>query len=416
MSDQLRAGRIFSSTDAPTGSSPRLAGLDGARGLACLSIIFAHTSVHFTPRVITDTHLDLVLGHAVTFFFVLSAFLLYLPYVKRLAAGRSMPPTSTYLRRRVLRIFPAYLVIFLISNFIFQAVFLVNPFTVGWSSGNNGTGMMTDPVALLANLTLSQTLFPATLQTGINPSWTLTVEWGFYLVLPVIGLLLFRRAHRSRRPLLAAAVPAAVMFTVGMVTQVIVQILQERYYPDSILEGFWGANWTAVLSRSSLAFAAVFATGLITAVIYVALSEGKFGSVSTITLQCGLAAGVVLGGIGAIAMFVINPHYVETLVGFASAAFILLVVAPLARREPSRLARITDWDPLRRLGLMALSIYLWHYPVLILVGRLPVAFDDNVSGMVTSFLAVAVVSVFFGWITYRLVERPAIMLGEGPQP
>jgi peptidoglycan/LPS O-acetylase OafA/YrhL len=391
---------------AAIAATPRLVGLDGSRGIACLAIIAAHTSVHFTPKAIARTHLDLVLGHAVTFFFVLSAFLLYLPYVRRLIDGRTMPRTSTYLRRRFLRIFPAYLVIFLFANFVLQAVFVQNPSTVGWSNGDAGTGMITNPAQLLTNLTLTQTLLPAYMQTGINPSWTLTVEWGFYLALPVIGVMVFERAKKSARPLRAALIPAAVMLMVGIVTQIIAQTLQSLYYPSSALAGSWGPNWTAVLSRSSLAYASVFAVGMVTAITFVALANGRFKSVPTLRLQWTIACLVLVAGIGAAVMFLVNPHYVETLVGLASAAFILLIVAPLARGEHSALARVTDWLPLRAVGVITLSAYLWHYPVLTLVGRLPISFPDNYIGMVGAFVIVAAASGLLGSLTYRFVEKP----------
>ncbi|MDY6811322.1 MAG: acyltransferase, partial [Actinomycetota bacterium] len=110
--------------DAPKRIKPalRLAGLEGPRGVGCLSVVLVHVAVHFTPNVLATTRLDF-LGQALTFFFVLSGFLLYMPYVKRLHQGREIPGTREYLRHRVLRVFPGYLVIFLICNFVLHAVF-----------------------------------------------------------------------------------------------------------------------------------------------------------------------------------------------------------------------------------------------------------------------------------------------------
>jgi peptidoglycan/LPS O-acetylase OafA/YrhL len=392
--------------------SARLAGLDGVRGLACLCVILAHVMVHYTPGVLIDSHLDLLLGHSVTLFFVLSAFLLYLPYVKRLDAGRSTPSPSAYLRRRVLRVFPAYLVIFLLANFALRAVYLQNPFTVGWSNGDQGTGMMTDPVQLLANLTLTQTLFPSTLQTGVNPSWTLTVEWGFYLVLPLIGLALSARAKSGTRGLRAATVPVIALFAIGITTQAVLGVLQKTFYPQSILESYWGTNWTAVLSRSSLSFATVFAAGMGAAVIYVALSKGAMSTLSTLRLQVILACCVLAGGTGALVLFRVSTHFVETAVGFAAGALILLIVAPIARGRRSAVASVTDWLPLRAFGVAALSAYLWHYPVLILVGRSHVHLPDSPLGTLTGFMMVAGGTAVLAWLTYRFVEKPAMRLSR----
>jgi peptidoglycan/LPS O-acetylase OafA/YrhL len=370
-------------------------------------VIMVHVSLQFAPSVLAVTHIDF-LGQALTFFFALSGFLLYLPYVKRLSTHGSMPKTSAYLRHRVLRVFPAYLVIFLIVNFVLRAGFVQNPITVGWGNGDRGTGMITDPVKLLANLTLTQTLFPATLQTGINPSWSLTTEWGFYLVLPIIGLALFAFGKMRTRPLRAAAWPPLVLLIIGVTTNTIVGALQAKYYPHAVLESYWGPNWVAVLSRSFLGLADIFAFGMIAAVIYVAMTNGKWKSVPTLRLQWILAAVMTVGLVASMVLFVLDPRYVATAFAFASAAFILLIIGPIARGEHSAIASITDWRPVRYLGMISLSIYLWHFPVLILVERLRLPIPDNPAGLIMAFVLVSGVTVAFASVSYRFVEKPAL--------
>jgi peptidoglycan/LPS O-acetylase OafA/YrhL len=380
--------------------------------VACLAVILAHILVHFTPHVLTRTHLDFVLPHAVTFFFVLSAFLLYLPYVKNLDRGRAMPSARTYLRRRVLRIFPAYLVVFVLANFVLRAVYIENPFTVGWASGDRGTGMMTNPFQLLTNFTLTQTLFPATLQTGINASWTLTAEWTFYLLLPVVGLALFVRAKNRNRPLTSAAVPAVVLFTVGITTQIVVKALQHKYYADAIVEGGWGSNWVAVLARSFLSYADTFAIGMLAAVLYVALAGGRLSRVSTIRLQWILASVVLLGVVATGLATALMPHYLRIPAGVAAGAFILLIVAPETRNEHSAIAPITDWLPMRWFGIRALSAYLWHFPVMIVIGRLAIPIPDTPTGTMTTFAVVVAITTVIAWVTYRFVEEPGMKFGR----
>jgi peptidoglycan/LPS O-acetylase OafA/YrhL len=385
----------------------RLAGLEGPRGVGCLCVIAVHVAVHFTPNVLAATRIDF-LGQALTFFFALSGFLLYLPYVKSLARRRAMPNTGEYLRHRVLRVFPAYLVIFLLANFVFRAVYVSNPFKVSWHGGDAGTGMITDPVKLLAHLTLTQSLFPSTLQTGINPAWSLTTEWGFYLVLPVIGLALYRFARDSTAPYRAALWPPLVLLAIGVTTNVVLGCLQTRYYPRNILEGYWGDNWTAVLSRSFLALSDTFAFGMMAAVVFLALGDSRFRAVSTRRIQVIAAAAMTVGLVGSMALFVLNPRYLATVFAFASGCLILLIVAPIARNQESVIARMTDWAPMRLLGSMSLSVYLWHYPVLIVVDRVGFRVPDSFWGLLAGFLVVTAGTVVMGAITYRWVELPAI--------
>ncbi|MET0315370.1 MAG: acyltransferase family protein, partial [Rhodococcus fascians] len=68
--------------------------------------------------------------------------------------------------------------------------------------------------------------------------------------------------------------------------------------------------------------------------------------------------------------------------------------------------------PLEYVGTISLSVYLWHFPVLIMVGRFGWMAGDSPVGMLWNFVVVTAVSVLFGTITYRLVEKPALMLAR----
>jgi peptidoglycan/LPS O-acetylase OafA/YrhL len=396
-------------TPVATKAEPRqrLAGLDGPRGMSCLGVITLHVAVFFTPAFLAATHVDFV-GQLLTLFFVLSCFLLYLPYVKRLSEGGSMPDTLTYFRHRIFRIFPAYLVIFLIANFALRAVYVENPLKAGWGHTDHGTGMMTDPISLLANLTLTHSLFPATFQTGISPSWSLTTEWGFYLFLPLIGIALFAWARKRAEPWKAAVWPPLILCVVGITTNTTVAVLQAKYYPHAILEAYWGPNWIAVLSRSFLGISDNFAFGMLAAVIFVALARGKWKSMTTFRLQLIFATVAGFALVCSMVLFVLNPRYVATAFALASGAFIVLIVAPIARGEHSTIASVTDWRPLRYLGTISLSAYLWHFPVLVILTRLKPPIPDNLWGFLIALVIVTGATVACASLTYRFVELPAM--------
>src|SRR5437588_10067796 len=91
--------------------------LDGARAIACLMVIWFH--IYRIPR---DFHIwnaqpsdhpvlnsFLYFGkYGVTLFFVLSGFLLFLPFAKALLFGKTWPSIRQFYLRRVLRILRAY--------------------------------------------------------------------------------------------------------------------------------------------------------------------------------------------------------------------------------------------------------------------------------------------------------------------
>lgn len=387
----------------------RLAGLEGPRGIGCLCVIAVHVAVHFAPDTLAATRIDF-LGQALTFFFVLSGFLLYLPYVTRLAAGRERPATGIYLVHRIRRIFPAYLLIFLVVNFVLRACYVVNPVTISWDNADAGTGTITDPAALLAQLTLTQSYFPSTLQTGINPAWSLSTEFGFYLALPVLAYVLFAAARRHRHiaPLHLAVVPAIVLIGTGIVCNTAVAVLQNSGPEYSGLLGYWGPNRVAVLSRSFPALADTFGFGMLAAVGYVALARGGAGGVRTLHLQIVAAAATVVLTAVSLVAFVVKPHYLATVFAMASAMLIIFITAALARGERSAIAAVTDWRPIRYIGIVSLSTYLWHYPVLILLERTGIDIPDSPTGLATGFVLVGAGSVLLGALTYRFVERPAM--------
>ena len=123
---------------------------------------------------------------AVAVFFALSGFLLWRGHAAAARGLRPTPATGHYLRSRLVRIMPAYLVaVVVILTLLPDAK---ADFTV-W----------------LANLTLTQIYVPLTLTAGLTQMWSLAVEVSFYLALPVFALLVRRVPVRARIPVLAAA-------------------------------------------------------------------------------------------------------------------------------------------------------------------------------------------------------------------
>src|SRR5437764_6323863 len=171
----------------------RIIGLDGVRGLLCLSIAITHVTGYYSKHTAAVWKTN-IFGFSLVYFFVLSGFLLFLPYVRNMVAERSstrMPNTRDYAVHRLARIMPVYLAIFLIVNFVLRLSYIHNA-ALAPDDARTGVGVITDPGELLANLALVQTYFPSYIQTGIGPSWSLTLEYAFYLSLPLLGWTVFR--------------------------------------------------------------------------------------------------------------------------------------------------------------------------------------------------------------------------------
>lgn len=407
-------------------SSPthrRVVGLDGIRGLGCLAVVVGHVGEFYTPVTHHKALLD-VLGLALILFFVLSGFLLFLPYVRRLTKpGADMPDTRTYFLHRVFRVFPGYVVIFLICNFVLRAVYVENP-TTQLPGTQHGTGMITDPGKLLANLTLVQTYIPDYVQTGINPSWSLTLEIAFYLSLPLLGLLMFALRRRLNvAPLKLALVAPAILLVVAYIGRALTPWVYEHvnvhnftpdggtYMPDIWLQN-WGPNLAAVFSRSILTNADLFAYGMLAAILFVAIEQAVIGERAAKWIHRAAILGIPVFGVLTLKLVKDLSPFGYGVLGIVSALFIVMVILPLAWGAPSRLARWIDARPFYFVGLISMSVYLWHYPLLLLLGRFNLVAGDTWGGMLRNMAVVTVVTLAVATVTYYFVEKPGLDLAK----
>ncbi|MGB2720579.1 MAG: acyltransferase, partial [Rhodococcus sp. (in: high G+C Gram-positive bacteria)] len=248
----------------------RLVGLDGPRGFACLCVLAVHVGGHYSPQTVLTYKLG-VLGQGLIFFFALSGFLIFLPMVRKLFAGKPMPNNVSYAMHRLLRVFPAYLFIFLFANYVMRAVFVENAAVAEQHFTDNGLGILTDPLTLLANLTLVHTYIPSMIQTGINPSWSLSLEFAFYIALPLLtSIAFFLRKRTSISAPVLALIPVVIMFVIGITGKL---YTASRVGPSGITDPKlleWGPNEIAVLSRSFWSLADNFTYGMLAAVVFVA--------------------------------------------------------------------------------------------------------------------------------------------------
>src|SRR3954465_10815837 len=173
----------------------RMHALDGLRGLAALGVVLLHVWI-YTGANAPDKSLttDLWMGElrlCVLLFFVLSGFLLAVPWVAAARGEREAPKLGRYIARRAARIVPAYW--FALAG----AVALLPGTGHGRAIPRHGVPKF---VFFLPNV------FPETRNQLDPPMWSLHVEVSFYVVLPLIGLGLSRPGRARRGPLTVCAV------------------------------------------------------------------------------------------------------------------------------------------------------------------------------------------------------------------
>jgi len=392
---------------------PRIIGLDGARGLSCLGVAVMHICGHYSPNTASTFRTNLF-GTGLIFFYVLSGFLLFLPYVRNLVADREsakLPSTKNFAIHRFARIMPGYLAIFLLCNYVFSVAYVQNA-AMQPPRTEDGTGTITNIWQLLANLTLVQSYVPQYFQTGLNPSWSLTLELAFYASLPVLGALLFAiRKRTSLRPFGIALVAPALLLIIGFVGKMMLPLLMAHFGVTDPLMVDWGPNWVAVFLRSFIASADNFAFGMLASVVVVAIERRVLReSVSrrvrmmsaVAAVPVALLCAVLLASGGVMALFGVSA--IALLAGLA----ILVIVAPLMRGETSAIANLLEMAPFRFIGKISLSAYLWHFPVMLLLGRAGLMASDTLGGMVWNVALGLTAAVLISVVTYYAVERPAV--------
>ena len=367
--------------------------LDGLRAVAALSIVLFHTmlflQVEYLPWSRAIHHGWYYLSTGVDLFFVLSGFLLFLPYVRAMLDGRLLPSARRFFRRRALRILPAYwacLAVMVALKVFVQGV----PFSPG---------------DVLAHIALVHDSFPQYNRDYNGPFWTLAVEAQFYVLLPLMALLIARICSGRRSPWRIACgigviiAGALLLRLVGAL--VIASLPSKAAMPESP-----GAVFVLATMGMQGKYLEVFAVGMLCALLYVLVVDR-----STIPLQQlhGLSLFALAGAATCMALAIPRVELAGLLVtpgarwGMDVIGYPLLVGLGygglmLAILWGGRWIRFPfEFAPMRIIGLVSYSLYLWHLP--------------NIHGDVPLFagapLAVALAGAFLvAYLSYQFIERP----------
>ena len=308
----------------PSGRKDHLDALDGLRGLAVLVVLASHLSnrgMHLVPGL----SLSGIGKSGVYLFFVLSAFLLTRILMDRKPAQYRQPRLwLDYALRRILRIWPLYLVLLLASWALTRA-------------GMTGWHYQIDDASLQAHLLLRE---------GQSVLWSIPVEFTYYLWLPLVALAL--AALRAWRPgwlvegLLGAALLAAAVW-------------------------FWPPAESVPNDVRLGPYLVVFFCGALAARVDLGLRER--GRPLPPALWWLLTGGVLASLVltipvvwAAVTGAAMDPALNHTWFLFFGLAWSGLLLAVL--HGPGWLRVPFATRPMRLVGVVSFSLYLWHMPVL----------------------------------------------------
>lgn len=151
----------------------RISSLDGLRGLAILLVFLSHTS-NQEVYLIPFADFSGVGKSGVYLFFILSSFLLTLPFIIKGNKAVNLKYLINYMFRRFWRIYPLY--------FLYLAIAIITSSKL-WATINL-TKISNIPF-FLSFVDLSKQLL---LAEGRGVTWSILVEFRYYFILPVLAL------------------------------------------------------------------------------------------------------------------------------------------------------------------------------------------------------------------------------------
>jgi hypothetical protein len=349
------------------GTRSFLPAVEGMRACAAIGVVVTHAAFQTGHTTGITGRLFGRFDLAVAVFFALSGFLLWRGHAAAARGLRRRPPTGHYLRSRIVRIMPGYLVAVVVILALLPDA-------------------KADLTVWLANLSLTQIYVPLTLTAGLTQMWSLSVEVAFYLALPFLALSARWLPVRARIPVVAA---------VGLAS------LGWGLIPLHTPVGTNPLNWPP-------AFFAWFAAGMLLAELTLTdvgwphrMARRRVPMALIAVLAFFVAASPLAGPEG-LTPGTVSQFIVKTAMGAVVAG---ALIAPLVLDHPDTPHRILGTTAMVTLGRWSYGLFIWHLAALAMV--FPVIGEFAFNGHMP---VVLVLTVLFGFaiaaVSYALVESP----------
>ncbi|MCW4385291.1 acetyltransferase [Salinibacterium sp. SYSU T00001] len=359
----------LSPASAPRGT--RFGGLDGLRAIAVILVIVYHLGSEALPGGFLGVDL----------FFVISGFLIT-SLLLREKERNGRIRLGDFWRRRARRLLPAIALVVLVCSS--AALIIGGDVLIGLGVQVLGAATFSSNwLALAAN----QGYFDEATPEIFKNLWSLAVEEQFYLLWPLLLLLVLLVPRRRMRVglLLAAALASAVAMT----------LLADPLGDPT--RAYFGTDTHSF----GLALGAALALGAH------ALPQGRERGRRTLQLAGTASLAVIIA-----ASAVLHDDSPLTYRGGLAAVSALAVVTILATIQPgSPLARALDVRPLAWVGERSYGLYLWHWPVHVLVVVATAEWNHDPLGQWAVPAISLALTVGAAQFSYVLIERPVRMLG-----
>jgi peptidoglycan/LPS O-acetylase OafA/YrhL len=330
----------------------RIPGLDGLRAISIAIVLFAHSNgARGLPHI---PHTEVFGDLGVRTFFVISGFLITTLLVGEYQKRGRISLRDFYIRR-VYRIFPAF--------YVYLAVMLI-VWAVGWIS------LPSEDVVFAATYTMN---FHADRAWWLGHLWSLAVEEQFYLMWPLVLMLLGPR--RALWFALGAIAVAPVLRVIATILWPHNQ-LTDQAFPfvfDALATGC-----ALALAREELELSPLY-TRVLDSVWFwfLPLACILALALSLHVTMLNLGAGVTIANVG-----------------------IALAIHRCVRHPTYVIGRIFESRPFVFIGALSYSLYLWQQPFV----------NRHAHSIINTFPIHIAIALVLACLSYYLVEQPMLAL------
>lgn len=342
-------------------------GLDGLRALSILAVIAYHLDFHWASGGF--------LGVGV--FFTLSGYLITDQLMMEWRNKGKINLRDFWIRR-IRRLMPA---LFFMLAIIYLWLILFEPSRIESLQSDFMSAVLyiNNWWKISHNVSYFESFGP---QSPIGHLWSLAIEEQFYLLWPVIIIIGLRFAPKRRK--------LALFITVGAVASILAMglIYEPGADPSRV---YYGTDTRAF----ALLIGAIFAIGY-----------PSYNLPKQISAKSRLALDI-MGGLGLLVILIMiwktNEYQTSLYVGgLAVFSVISAIVTVILAHPASKVARFIGCKPLRWIGVRSYSLYLWHYPVIILTSPTVNTGEFNGSRVVLQL----VLSFLLAEFSFKFVEEP----------
>lgn len=350
----------------------RVEALDSLRGWAILAVIAIHVA-QSAPLPAGFLHTLAINGDmGVELFYVLSAYSLMMMLHARAKAGRSS--VRGYFIRRLFRIAPMFWVALLLSILFFLGKpSFWSPEGFGW-------------IEVASTAVFLHGVHPAFINAVVPGGWSVAVEVMFYLLLP----MLCKYIKTPVSALISLALSLMLFYAFG--------IFSQSYFDQILPEN---ARYLSEIYSWYMSFPAQLPVFLMGLTSFLFVRDRSIKSIYAYTIACvGIAALLVIP-------LPADDHSMPRHILWG-AIFAMLIVANV--QQPLSLL---DNPLLRRIGRISFSIYLLHFFVLLVIGKV---FRHSVLQAEIKYLllycCIVGITYFLASWSYRKIELPGIGVGR----